>query len=183
MKILATLSIAACLFLAEAPVNAQSYSDVMLNRMTSRYTGAGYTSAAIARSTINRSVPQYAFSNVNRGLFSAAGSSGGPTKPFSSYQRSSGMSPYMGLLGANPYQSSVDNYQRLVKPQLEAQRQQEQQTRMQAAASQKLGSIASQAPYSLQGATDRAPTGHASVYFNYGGYYTPVQPHGVRGRR
>jgi hypothetical protein len=93
------------------------------------------------------------------------------------------MSPYMGLVGANPYQSTVDNYQKIVKPQLEAQRQQEQQTRAQIASDQKLGSVASQAPYSLQGAADRAPTGHASVYFNYGGYYTPVQPHGVRGRR
>ena len=183
MRTLAAISTVAFLCVTAAQARAQSYSDVLLSRMTNKYSTSMYTSSYMKSNTMNRSVPTYAYSNVNRGLFSAATGSGAPTKPFSSYQRSSGMSPYMGLLGANPYQSTVDNYQKLVKPQLEAQRQQDMQTRAQAASSQKLGSIASQAPYSLQGASDRAPTGHASVYFNYGGYYTPVQPHGVRGRR
>jgi hypothetical protein len=170
MKIFAKLSIVSCLLLAAAPASAQSYSDVLLNQMKNRFSASNYTSFYMQNSATRRASPSYSgFSS--------------PTKPFSSYQRSSGMSPYMGLLGANPYQSSVDNYQKIVKPQLDAQHQQERQTQAQAAANQKLGSVASQAPYGLQGATDRAPTGHASVYFNYGGYYTPVQPHGVRGRR
>jgi len=183
MKTLAMLSIASCLFLAAAPAPAESYSDVLLGRMKGRYSGSSYTSSYMQKNSVNRSVPTYAFSGVNRGMFNAATSASAPTKPFSSYQRSSGMSPYMGLLGANPYQSTTDNYFKLVKPQLDAQRQSDRQAQAVVAASQKLGSVASQAPYGLQGATDRAPTGHASVYFNYGGYYTPVQPHGVRGRR
>jgi len=183
MKTLATLSIAACLCLPAATARAQSYSDVLLGRMKGRSSASAFTSSSMQRSTINRSVPTYNFSGVNKGLFSAATGASAPSKPFTSYQRSSGMSPYMGLLGANPYQSTTDNYFKLVKPQLDAQKQTDRQTQAQVAASQKLGSVASQAPYGLQGATDRAPTGHASVYFNYGGYYTPVQPHGVRGRR
>lgn len=179
---LSTLCVLATL-LSAAGASAQSYSDQLLSQLNLRNSASRFTSNYVRNSTLNQSIPTYAFSNVNRGILSAVQGSSGPQKPFSSFQRSSGVSPYLGLIGSNPFTSTTDNYFKVVKPQIEAQRQNDQLTAQNIALQKQLGSVASQAPYSPQGATDRAPTGHAAVYFNYGGYYTPVQPHGVRGRR
>jgi hypothetical protein len=39
-----------------------------------------------------------------------------------------------------------------------------------------LGQIGAQPPYDPTGSEMRAPTGHGSVYMNYGGYYTMPAP-------
>ncbi len=183
MKNILLIASMAGVSLGAGPALAQSsYSDVMLNQVKSRNSASRYTSESYKNAATSRVIPRYDFSTVNRNVLTGA-TGGGGQKPFSSYQRSSGISPYLGLVGNNPYTSTTDNYFKLVKPQLDAQRQNDQLTAQNIALQKQLGSVASQAPYSLQGATDRAPTGHASVYFNYGGYYTPVAPRSIRGRR
>jgi hypothetical protein len=178
------LSLAILAGASESAAQSGGYAQAQLNRLNSGSKSSNFTSAAINRSVISRAIPTYAYSTANRGLLNAAtGSGSGPTKPFTSYQRSSGVSPYLGLVGSNPYVSTTDNYFKIVRPQMEQQKQNERLMQQNIAMQKQLGSIASQAPYNPQGAADRAPTGHTSVYFNYGGYYNPVKPQSIRGRR
>jgi hypothetical protein len=180
-NILAVAATLAILGAVDRAAAQTGYGQSQINQMMYKNTAAGFTSNYMRNATINRAVPTYAYSNVNRGILTGASGSG-PQKPFTSYQRSSGVSPYLGLVGSNPYTSTTDNYFKIVRPQLEQQKQNERLTQQNIAMQKQLGGVASQAPYGLQGATDRAPTGHASVYFNYGGYYNPVRPTSVRGR-
>jgi hypothetical protein len=157
-----------------------SYVQNITNSWRNRNTATGFTSDMMAYRTINRSVPQYAYSNVNRGLLSVAQSSRPTQKPFSSFNRSSGLTPYMGLLASNPFTSTTDNYFSVVRPQIEQQKINEQLQQRNLQLQRQLNDIALQASASPTGDKDRAPTGHVSVYMNYGGYYTPVQPRSVR---
>jgi hypothetical protein len=59
----------------------------------------------------------------------------------------------------------------MIEQQKVNQQMQAQNQRMQ----RQLSSIFAQAPYDPQGSEMRAPTGHAAVFMNYGGYY-PVSP-------
>jgi hypothetical protein len=162
----------------------QSYLQNLTSTWKTRNTASGFTSGYIKNQTVNRAVPQYSFSNVNRGLLSnVTGARPMQQKPFSSYNRTSGVTPYMGLLASNPFTSTTDNYFSIVRPQLEQQKINEQMERRNMMLQKQLNDIASQGPYNPEGAENRAPTGHVAVYMNYGGYYTPVQPKSVRPQR
>jgi hypothetical protein len=182
MKSLFAASMIAAFVLGESHASAQQYTQNLLNAWTNRNTS--YTSDRMRNNVLSRTVPQYNFSNVNRGVLSGAygSSSARPQKPFSNVSRGPTVTPYLGLLSSNPYTSTTDNYFNLVRPQMEQQKVNDRLTQQNIAMQKQLNDVASQAPYSPTGSADRAPTGHAAVYFNYGGYYTPVKPVSVRGR-
>jgi hypothetical protein len=164
-----------------SPASAQnSYVQNLNNQLKARNSASGFTSTYLTNQTINRTVPQYSFSNVNRGLLSNATASRSQAKPFSSYNRASGITPYMGLLASNPFTSTTDNYFSIVRPQLEQQKINEKLEQRNIMLQRQLNDIAVQGASNPQGAVDKAPTGHVAVYMNYGGYYTPVQPKSVR---
>jgi hypothetical protein len=146
-----------------------------LHSYSNRYTAAGFTGDKFRNSIMNRAVPRYS----NPGSTSSAQTR--RDKPFSSIVRKPTVSPYLGLLSNNPFTSTTDNYFNIVRPQIEQQKVNQQLAARNAALQRQLNDVAAQGPYSPTGAQDRAPTGHTAVYMNYGGYYTPSRPNGVRG--
>jgi hypothetical protein len=181
MKRLTMLSALLALCVTASDAAAQnSYLQNITNVWRNRNTAAGFTSDMMRYRTINRAVPQYTYSNVNRGVLSVAQSPRPTQKPFSSYNRSSGLSPYMGMLASNPFTSTTDNYFSVVRPQIEQQKINEQLQQRNLMLQRQLNDIALKGAASPTGDAERAPTGHVSVYMNYGGYYTPVQPRSVR---
>jgi hypothetical protein len=168
--------------LGQSEASAQ-YAQNQLSAWKNRNTAAGFTSDHIRNSVINRAIPQYGFSNVNRGLLSGAKSRPPGQKPFSNLVRQPSVSPYLGLLANNPFTSTTDNYFNIVRPQLEQQRINKQLAERNMQLQRQLNDIAAQGAYTPTGDVERAPTGHVAVYMNYGGYYTPPQTSGGRGGR
>jgi hypothetical protein len=122
---------------------------------------------------VNRTVPQYSFSNVNRGIFNQVLNSGPLGKPFRNSGGGGSVSPWLAL--SEPFSSSAHNYYTQVRPQLDQQRINQQQAARNEQMRRQLTSMAARGPYQATGNENMAPTGHAAVYMNYGGYYTPVQ--------
>lgn len=171
---------------ADAQLN---YGQYQMQTLQAQNSAASFTSNETNR-IINRSVPRYSFSNVNRDVFKGATASPTRQKPFSQIQRGPSVTPYLGLVSDNPFTSSTTNYFSNVRPQLEQQRTNEKLQMQNIKMQQQLQEIAAQPPYDPTGAENRAPTGHAAtfqnhggVYGNPGGYYPQTPIRSVRGRR
>jgi hypothetical protein len=151
------------------------------NQLRGLYTAnstAGFSSERIRQTLYNRTVPQYGFSSMNRSQFSNLVNWGNqPTsarkKPFSTAPGAGSVSPWLAL--SEPFSSSAHNYYTQVRPQLDQQRAQQQAARQNAMMQQQLNQLAAKPPYDPSGNDRLAPTGHAAVYMNYGGFYTPMQ--------
>ncbi|MCC6491913.1 MAG: hypothetical protein IT424_02710 [Pirellulales bacterium] len=161
------------------------YTKTTLNSYQLRNSVAGFTSDRIRNTVVRRSIPQYSFSNVNRGLLQGVtgNTPSRPVKPFSNVQRGTNVTPYIGLLSENPFNSSVTNYYSLVRPQIEQQRTNERIQQQNLAIQRRLNDIAAQAPYDPSGSEQLAPTGHVAVYQNFGGYYPQAAPTAGQRRR
>lgn len=172
---------------ADAQMN---YGQTQLKSLQAQNSTAGFTSQRELSRIVNRSVPRYSFSDVNRNVFKGATSAPSRQKPFSQVQRGPTVSPYLGLVSDNPFTSSTTNYFSNVRPQLEQQRMNEKLQLQNIKMQKQLEEIAARPPYDPTGSEDRAPTGHAAVYQNNGGvygnpggYYPQVPIRSVRGRR
>ena len=110
-------------------------------------------------------------------------SSGGGSKPFSSYTTAPTVSPYLNLFRNDLNGQSDFNYSTLVKPQLQ-QLQTNQQLQGQAVqTNRRLTSIAAQADFNPNGSKNEAPTGHQTVYNYMGHYYQQAAPRPKKGAR
>jgi hypothetical protein len=179
MKLSNTFAVLAVLAILSADAAAQvpqsQYTQSQLNRFTNSSSASAYSVNRIRNSVYNSVVPQFGFSNVNRGLFSAQTSQfNQQSKPFSSYRPGPSVSPYLGL--SAPFTSSATNYYTQVRPALEQQKLNDQMARQNASMQRQLNRMAVQPPYDPTGSEGRAPTGHASVFMNYGGYYQVPAP-------
>jgi hypothetical protein len=162
-------------------VEAQNnlYGKNQLNGIYLQNTARGFSSERIRGQLYNRTVPQYGFSSVNRNQFSNLVNwgnspvSSGRSKPFSTAPGNGSVSPWLAL--SEPFSSSAHNYYTQVRPQLDQQRAQQQAARQQAMMQRQLNQLAAKPPYDPSGNDALAPTGHAAVYMNYGGFYQPVQ--------
>lgn len=164
--------------LAGAEVFAQAqtgsvYTDTALRVMQTQNSAERFSSRFYAARAITSAVPRYNFSTVNRTLLQPTISSNmsvpKTNKPFASFNRGSTVSPYLEL--SSPFSSSASTYYTQVRPQLEQQRANEQALKQQIMRQRELNSYAAKGPYDPQGSANMAPTGHAAVYMNYGGYY------------
>lgn len=181
------------MFALQAHAQQQAnYTQAQLNALKNHNSAATFTSDRVKSQIYNRSVPQYNFSNVNRGLFRGAmnGQGQGRSKPFSHVSQGPSSSPYLGMLADNPFTSTTSNYFNHVRPQIEQQKANEKLMMQNAKMQHQLNEIAAKPPYDITGSEDRAPTGHASVYQNNGGvyanpggYYPQVQIRSVRGQK
>lgn len=133
----------------------------------SRFSASRYTKQAI-RTSIPR-YAQYNNSNLQKQVFGSTGSSRPKKKPFSSVSRGPSVTPYLGLAGIPT--GGAPNYYSKVKPLLEQQRINQRNQRQNAAMQHQLNQVAAQPPFNPKGSDTMAPTGHAAVYMNYGGYY------------
>lgn len=106
--------------------------------------------------------------------FGASTSSRG-SKPFSSYQSSPTVSPYLNLFRTDLQGGGNFNYSTLVQPQLQQQQLNQQMERQNSQTNRRLQSIAAQSDYNAQGSKDQYPTGHQTVFNYMGHYYQPAQ--------
>ena len=164
---LTMLTVAAAMLISdEARAQSGGFASAEVNRLQA--VARPRTAESIRNSTVNSAVPRYSFSGVNPGLSLNALSR--PNKPFSSISRGPSVTPYLAL--DNPFTSPATSYYTQIRPQMEQQRINQQQERQNQQMQRQLGQIGSTPPYDPTGSEMRAPTGHASVYMNYGGYYT-----------
>ncbi len=158
---------------------ATTYAQNQLNGIYARNSTQVFSSDRARANIFNRTVPQYGYSQVNRGLFSQSLSSRAPQKPFTGASSGGSVSPWLAL--SDPFTSSAHNYYTQVRPQLEQQRLNQQMAARSQQMQRQLNDMAAQPPYDPGGSENMAPTGHAAAYLNYAGYYQPVQP--TKGRR
>ena len=163
---LTMLTVAAAMLIPSESQAQGGFAAAEMNRLQS--VSRPNSIATIRNSTVNSAVPRYSFAGVNPGLSLNALSR--PNKPFSSISRGPSVTPYLAL--DNPFTSPATSYYTQIRPQLEQQRINQQQERQNQQMQRQLGQIGAQPPYDPTGSEMRAPTGHASVYMNYGGYYT-----------
>jgi len=114
------------------------------------------------------------YSNGPRINFGASTASRG-SKPFSSYQSSPTVSPYLNLFRTDLQGGGNFNYSTLVQPQLQQQQLNQQLERQNSQTNRRLQSIAAQADFNPQGSKDEYPTGHQTVFNYMGHYYQPAQ--------
>lgn len=180
MRIHQVLAALVVLALVAHDVHSQvtNYGTQTVGSFVRQNSAAFFSRSQINNSILNRAVPLYGFSNANRGVLNNAFSTrpqSKPQKPFSNVQRGgTNVTPYIGLLSENPFNSSVTNYYALVRPQIEQQRQNEQIMKQNIAIQRRLNDIAAMAPYNPAGSEQMAPTGHVAVYQNMGGFYPQV---------
>lgn len=150
-----------------------NYASNQLSNFAQRSQASFYSARQESSRIYNGSVPQYGFSQVNRGLFGAPQAGAAKSKPFSNFVGQSA-NPWLAL--SQPFSSPSTNYFSTVRPQLDQQRANQQMAARNAQLQRQLNTLAAQPPYDPTGSENMAPTGHVAAYFNYGGYYTPVQP-------
>lgn len=109
-------------------------------------------------------------SRINFGVNTASRGS----KPFSSYQSSPTVSPYLNLFRTDLQGGGNFNYSTLVQPQLQQQQLNQQLERQNSQTNRRLQSIAAQADFNPQGSKDEYPTGHQTVFNYMGHYYQPA---------
>lgn len=106
---------------------------------------------------------------------------GGPAaKPFQDANLGPTVSPYLQLFnsdGTNP-NAAIDNYQTLVRPQLQQQRFNRQVQQQAQALNARVQQISAQSAYQPQGSEQIMGTGHTTFFGYYGRYYPSL-----RGRR
>jgi hypothetical protein len=170
-----SLVIVACSALGPQQASAQinsMYTNRLLNSYQRGNSVEAYTSQRFQNSVVNRVVPTYQFSNVNRNVLSSALPA--RQKPFSSVRPSNPVSPYLAL--DQPFQNTATTYYTQIRPMQEQERLNQQMAARSQQIQQQLNAIAAQGPYSPVGDAERAPTGHVSTFMNYGGYYTMPAP-------
>jgi hypothetical protein len=144
-----------------------------VNRLRGDSNPASFSADRIRSSVINSSVPRYSFAGVTGGVNQNV-FGGTPNKPFSSISRGPSVTPYLAF--DQPFSNTATSYYTQIRPQLEQQRVNQQVQREQQQMQRQMGALTSRPPYDPQGSEAMAPTGHAAVYMNYGGYYTAPAP-------
>ena len=161
----------------------QARAQYSARAIANRTSPASFTANRMRNQVFSRAVPTSNFGSAKSSPFTSSVAPARRDKPFSSIVKKPTVSPYMGMVGNNPFTSTTDNYFNIVRPQLEQQKANQQLAARNIQMQRQLNDIAARGPYNPEGAEDRAPTGHGAVYMNYGGYYTPSRPVGISGRR
>lgn len=180
-------------------IGAGGAGDSYLRTIQQRAVGSGYSIGNIVNSTIANSRANAAstgtgnFQVTNSSISSGFGrtpstanipttpNSIGGSKPFSSLRRDSTVSPYLNLFntGIGGGQASIDNYNTIVRPQLQQQALNRQLQRQTQQLNTRVQQIAAQPAFQAQGSEQMMATGHATVF----GYYSRFYPTAGRRRR
>ncbi|MCG8448805.1 MAG: hypothetical protein MI725_04385 [Pirellulales bacterium] len=155
------------------------YAQSELNRLTSRNRSSFYSVERLQQRNLAQAVPRVGIGGVNLRTFQGGSnlSSIQRKKPFTSITRGPTVSPYLSL--SNRFATASD-YQARIRPAREAERLRQQQQLHDIQNQRRLNQLAAQAPFSITGDEEAAPTGHAAVFqriegsfLNTGGYYPP----------
>jgi hypothetical protein len=154
--------------------STSTYTQSALNSIVNRNSVSNFSAGRARGQVLSRAVPNFSYSSRNyRSMFNSSLSSARGGKPFANRAQGSSVTPWLSM--SDPFSNSGHNYYTQVRPQLDQQRANQQAAAQAARAQQQLGSITSHAPYDPQGSEAMTPTGHSSVYMNFGGYYPPAQ--------
>ncbi len=175
---LTILSIVVSMLLANESRAQAGAAATEISRLQLPNSPANFTADRLRDQVVNRAVPQFGLRNVNVGAVGNA--LGRANKPFSSIAKGPSVTPYLAL--DNPFTSPATSYYTQIRPQMEQQRINQQQERQNQVMQRQISQYSALQPYDPTGSDARAPTGHASVYMNYGGYYTTPAPAGARRR-
>ncbi|MEO1496339.1 MAG: hypothetical protein AAFV43_04235 [Planctomycetota bacterium] len=110
----------------------------------------------------------------NSAFYQSAGSGRGgsalTSKPFSNVTQDRGVSPYLGLFNET-LDADFDQYNTIVRPQLQQQRVNQQLQRQQQQLNQRVQQISAQPAFSPQGSQNALSTGHPTFFNNTLNYY------------
>lgn len=98
------------------------------------------------------------------------------SKPFAAHRSSPTVSPWMNMFREDLSGEGDLNYQTLVRPELQQQQVNRQLERQNMELGQRVQTMSAQNAYNPQGSDQIYPTGHPTVFMNYGHYFpTPQQ--------
>ena len=146
-----------------------SYTQSLLRRQNRGTTSSFFGTDRIKARNSRSLVPRVGVPGLNQRSFSNSLSSGPiqRTKPFTGVTHGPTVSPYLAL--SRPFGSATD-YQAIVRPLREQQRQQQRQQVANIQNQRRLNQMAVQAPFNIQGDENAAPTGHSAVFMKFGNY-------------
>ena len=143
-------------------------------------TGSTY-SQAISRQDVPKydtnAVVQQSVSNGRLGINYTSVYSGGSStavKPFANTSHRPTISPYLNLLRSDEG-GAAPNYHAFVRPQLQQNRVNQQQTRRNQTVYRQLQSIQSRPAFPTQGSQRMYPTGHRTLFLNHMHFYPSQQ--------
>jgi hypothetical protein len=173
MKIgFAILSITAALLVAHESRAQSGFAATEIGRLANSSNPAAYSASRLVTSAMTPPRPSGGLGHFNPGSVSTA-AMGRANKPFSSISKGPSVTPYLAL--DNPFTSPATSYYTQIRPQLEQQRVNQQQERQNQLMQRQISQYTAIRPFDPTGSEMRAPTGHASVYMNLGGYYQMPQ--------
>jgi hypothetical protein len=168
----AILSLSAAILIAGESQAQTGFAASELNRLQTASSPAAYSASRIRNSSMTVALPRTGLGQFNSGV--ASNVFGRANKPFSSISKGPSVTPYLAL--DNPFTSPATSYYTQIRPQMEQQQINQQQQRQNQLLQRQISQYTALQPYDPTGSETRAPTGHASVYMNYGGYYSTPAP-------
>lgn len=176
---------------ASAQLGGGSPADFFNAQIRNEAIGTGYTTSSVLANSFARArgpgisnfqqrttTASSGFGRTSASLPLTTG--GGGTKPFTSLNRSPTVSPFLNLFntGIGGSSSSFDNYNTLVRPQLDQQRTNRQLQVQNQKLNQKVQAISASPAFQAQGSERIMQTGHSTTF----GYYSRFYP-GLSQRR
>ena len=148
---------------------ATGYGAAQVSSFQGRNSSSHFSVSNIENRIKNRSVSNVGVPGVNRSNFLSTSSNAlsRSSKPFASLNRGPAVSPYLALSAPR---ASASDYQSIIRPQQQAQRDNQRQQAFSIQRQRRLNQMAARAPFSTTGDEASAPTGHAAVFQSLGSY-------------
>jgi hypothetical protein len=168
----AILSITAVLLVPHEARAQSGFAATEINRLANSSNPSSYSAGRIVSTAVTPPRPSSGLGHFRPSSVSTA-TMGRANKPFSSISKGPSVTPYLAL--DNPFTSPATSYYTQIRPQLEQQRVNQQQERQNQLMQRQISQYTAVRPFDPTGSQMQAPTGHASVYMNMGGYYSIPQ--------
>lgn len=154
-------------------VYAQGATSQLLRNIQTQSVGVGFSVDSINRQTLNQDrarIPATLGTSINQG-------GGARSKPFTNAQSRPTVSPYLNLFNEG-FSDGADNYNTLVRPQINQQRtnaqfrrQNEQLRRQEQAVNSRFQALSARPAFTPTGNQNILTTGHRTFYNNTSHYY------------
>jgi hypothetical protein len=151
------------------------YASALMSNIYQEGIGINYSADSIMHNDLRRSRAVIPFvgqsvrtggAGFDLGLASSSGS-----KPFANVSSPPTVSPWMNMFRDDLGGGDDLNYQTLVRPMLNQQRFNSQIERQNIELGQRVQAMSAENAYNPQGSRDMYPTGHQTVFRNYGHFY------------
>ena len=165
-------AILSCVFAGDGWAQSGSnsgYGSTLVRNIQNTNNASRFSSSHLQNRVKSQSVLRPGVTGINRKNFLGSSSSSltRPSKPFSGVSQGPTVSPYLAL---SSLQSSGSDYQTIIRPQQQKQRENQRAQAFAIRRQHQLNQTAARAPYSATGDANSAPTGHAAVFQSLGSY-------------